>query len=151
MVFDCCQLHQAIETVLLVQVEHPEDQTESGEDTEADAEPPVNTYHIKDDEQQEDGKQAAYEEVKILCLQAVKLHAASDSFVDIIFHNRLYYRKKERRTVAATIRKTQAPNQEPAVFPVSGSPLLNFEYTLIAPISPTMAPAAYINFVAGSK
>ena len=63
----------------------------------------------------------------------------------------LYYRKKERRTVAATMRKTQAPNQLPAVLPVSGSPLLNFEYTLMAPISPTIAPAAYINLVAGSK
>ena len=59
MVFDSCQLHQAIGTVLLVQVEHPEDQPESGEDTEADTEPPVNTNHIEDDEQQEDGKQAA--------------------------------------------------------------------------------------------
>lgn len=127
MVFDSCQLHQAIGTVLLVQVEHPEDQSESGEDTEADTEPPVNTNHIKDDEQQEDGKQAAYKEVQILCLQAVKLHASPDPFVDIVFHNRLYYRKKERRTVAATIRKTQAPNQEPAVFPVSGSPDENLE------------------------
>ena len=127
MVFDSCQLHQAIGTVLLVQVEHPEDQSESGEDTETDTEPPVNTNHIKDDEQQEDGKQAAYKEVQILCLQAVKLHASPDPFVDIVFHNRLYYRKKERRTVAATIRKTQAPNQEPAVFPVSGSPDENLE------------------------
>ena len=100
---------------------------ESGEDTEADTEPPVNTNHIEDDEQQEDGKQAACKEVQILYLQAVKLHATSDSFVDIVFHNRLYYRKKERRTVAATIRKTQAPNQEPAVFPVSGSPDENLE------------------------
>ena len=64
MVFDCCQLHQAIGTVLLVQVEHPEDQPESGEDTEADTEPPVNTNHIEDDEQQEDGKQAACKEVQ---------------------------------------------------------------------------------------
>ena len=94
MVFDCGKLHQAIGTVLLVQVEHPEDQPESGEDTEADADPPVNTYHIEDDEQQEDGKQASYEEIQVLCLQAVKLHAASYSFVDIVFHNRLYYRKK---------------------------------------------------------
>lgn len=127
MVFDCGKLHQAIGTVLLVQVEHPEDQRESGEDTEADADPPVNTYHIEDDEQQEDGKQASYEEIQVLCLQAVKLHAASYSFVDIVFHNRLYYRKKERRTVAATMRKTQAPNQDPAVFPVSGSPEENLE------------------------
>ena len=85
------------------------------------------------------------------CLQAVEFHVAADSLVDIVFHSLLYYRKKERRTVAATMRKTQAPNQLPAVLPVSGSPLLNFEYTLMAPISPTIAPAAYINLVAGSK
>ena len=32
------------------------------------------------------------------------------------------YKKKERRIVAATMRKIQAPNQEAAVFLVSGSP-----------------------------
>lgn len=132
-------------------MEHPEDQPQGGEDTEADTEPPVNTYHIEDDEQQENGKQASHEKVQVLCLQAVELHAPSDPFVDIIFHNHLYYRKKERRTVAATIRNTHAPNQLPAVFPVSGSPDENLEYTFIAPINPTIAPAAYINFVAGSK
>lgn len=58
MVLDCGQLHQAVGTILLVQVEHPEDQRESGEDTETDTEPPVNTYHIEDDEQQENGQQA---------------------------------------------------------------------------------------------
>ena len=151
MALNCGQLHQTVGTILLVQVEHPEDQSESREDTETDTEPPVNTYHIEDDEQQEDGQQASDKEEQVLCLQAVKFHATPDSLVDIVFHNTLYYRKKERRTVAATMRKTQAPNQDPATFPVSGSPLLNFEYTLMAPISPTIAPAAYINFVAGSK
>ena len=151
MVLDCGQLHQAVGTILLVQVEHPEDQRESGEDTETDTEPPVNTYHIEDDEQQENGQQAPDKKVQVLCLQAVEFHVASDSLVDIVFHSLLYYRKKERRTVAAMMRKTQAPNQLPAVLPVSGSPLLNFEYTLMAPISPTIAPAAYINLVAGSK
>lgn len=38
----------------------------------------------------------------------------------------VYYRKKERRMVAATIRKIQAPNHELAVLEVSGSPELNF-------------------------
>jgi hypothetical protein len=62
-----------------------------------------------------------------------------------------YYRKKDLNTVAATIRNTQAPNQLPAVFPVSGSPDENFEYTRMAPIRPQSAPAAYISLVAGSK
>jgi hypothetical protein len=37
----------------------------------------------------------------------------------------LDYKKKERRIVAATIRKIHAPNQLAAVFDVSGSPELN--------------------------
>jgi hypothetical protein len=52
------------------------------------------------------------------------------------------YRKKERRIVTDTIRKIQAPNHEAAVFDVSGSPLENFEYTLMPPIRPTTAPTA---------
>ena len=36
-------------------------------------------------------------------------------------------RKNERKMVAATMRKIQAPNQEAAVFEVSGSPEENFE------------------------
>jgi len=39
----------------------------------------------------------------------------------------LAYKKQERRIVAATMRKMQAPNQEAAVFEVSGSPDENFE------------------------
>lgn len=85
MVLDCGQLHQAVGTILLVQVEHPEDQRESGEDTETDTEPPVNTYHIEDDEQQENGQQAPDKKVQVLCLQAVEFHVASDSLVDIVF------------------------------------------------------------------
>lgn len=108
-------------------MEHPEDQSEGREDTESNTEPPVNTYHIEDDEQQENGKQTSHEEVQVLCLQAVKFDVSSDSLVDIVFHNRLYYKKKERRTVAATIKNTQAPNQLPATLPVSGSPDENFE------------------------
>ena len=61
------------------------------------------------------------------------------------------YKKKERKMVAATIRKIHAPNQEAAVFDVSGSPEENLLYTLIPPIKPTTAPMAYINFVPGSK
>ena len=75
-VLDCGQLHQAVGTILRVQVEHPEDQRESGEDTETDTEPPVNTYHIEDDEQQENGQQAPDKEVQVLCLQAVEFHVA---------------------------------------------------------------------------
>ncbi len=62
-------------------------------------------------------------------VRAPELHALADSLVDSIFHNylhdRLDYKKKERRIVAATIRKIHAPNQLAAVFDVSGSPLEN--------------------------
>ena len=37
----------------------------------------------------------------------------------------IFYRKKERKIVAATMRKIHAPNQEAAVLLVSGSPLEN--------------------------
>ena len=39
----------------------------------------------------------------------------------------IHYLKNERRIVAATMRKIQAPNQEAALFEVSGSPEENFE------------------------
>ena len=59
-------------------------------------------------------------------VRAPELHALADSLVDSIFHNylhdRLDYKKKERRIVAATIRKIHAPNHEAAVLLVSGSP-----------------------------
>ena len=76
-----------------------------------------------------EAKLAAREQEQVLRLQAPELHALADSLVDSIFHNylhdRLDYKKKERRIVAATIRKIHAPNQLAAVFDVSGSPLEN--------------------------
>ena len=96
---------------------------------EADTYPLVDADHVEDDEHHEDGQQAAREDEEVLRLQAPELHALADSLVDSIFHNylhdRLDYKKKERRIVAATIRKIHAPNQLAAVFDVSGSPLEN--------------------------
>src|SRR5690606_2448172 len=54
----------------------------------------------------------------------------------------LYTPKKERITVATTTRNTQLPNQAAAILPVSGSPLFHLLYTLMAPMSPTIAPTA---------
>ncbi len=42
-----------------------------------------------------------------------------------LINKKYSYRKNERKIVAATIKKIQAPNQLAAVFPVSGSPELN--------------------------
>jgi hypothetical protein len=45
----------------------------------------------------------------------------------LIEYSAIVYRKNDLNTVAATIRKIQAPNQLAAVLEVSGSPLENFE------------------------
>lgn len=101
----------------------------SRRNAESDTYPLIDPCHVEDDEHHEDGQQAAREDEEVLRLQAPELHALADSLVDSIFHNylhdRLDYKKKERRIVAATIRKIHAPNQLAAVFDVSGSPLEN--------------------------
>ena len=80
------------------------------------------------------------EDEEVLRLQAPELHALADSLVDSIFHNylhdRLDYKKKERRIVAATIRKIHAPNQLAAVFDVSGSPLESSRSAPLRELSP---------------
>ena len=79
---------------------------------------------IEHDHEDEDSQQASCKEEEILCLQALELHRPTYTFVDFpIRHSG--YRKKERKIVAATIRKIHAPNQEAAVLLVSGSPLEN--------------------------
>ena len=56
-------------------------------------------------------------------VRALKLNRTADALVDGVFsHTLLYYRKNERRMVAATMRKIHAPNQLAAVLEVSGSP-----------------------------
>ena len=56
-------------------------------------------------------------------VRALELYRTADTLVDWVFsHTLLYYRKNERRMVAATMRKIHAPNQLAAVLEVSGSP-----------------------------
>jgi hypothetical protein len=88
----------------------------------------VDADHVHDDKDHEHGKQAAREDEQVLRFKPLKLDAFPNALIYIVFHNRCSiwdYRKKERRIVAATIRKIQAPNQEAAVLDVSGSPALN--------------------------
>ena len=59
-----------------------------------------------------------------------------------LLNSEIVYKKNERKIVAATIKKIQAPNQDAAVLEVSGSPDENLPYTLTPPISPTTAPTA---------
>ena len=88
------------------------------------------------------GEQTAAEDEKVLAFQSLELHVPANPLIDFQVHDPKFYKKKERRIVAATIRKMQAPNHDAAVFDVSGSPLLNFPYTFTPPINPTTAPMA---------
>ena len=84
--------------------------------------PPAKMNRDKQDEQ---GEQSAGEDEQVLAFQPLELRAAADSLVDrILRHNQ---RKNERKIVAATIKKIQAPNQLAAVLEVSGSPEENLE------------------------
>ena len=71
-------------------------------------------------------EQTAAEDEEVLAFQPLELHVPADPLVDFQVHSPLFYRKNERRMVAATIKKMQAPNQEAAVLEVSGSPEENF-------------------------
>ena len=91
--------------------------------TEADTYPLADADHVEDDEEDEEGEQTSTEYEEVLRLQALKLNRTADALVDGVFsHTLLYYRKNERRMVAATMRKIHAPNQLAAVLEVSGSP-----------------------------
>ena len=91
----------------------------------ADTYPLVDACHVHDDKQDEQGEQSAGEYEQVLAFQPLELRAAADSLVDrILRHNQ---RKNERKIVAATIKKMQAPNQLAAVLEVSGSPEENLE------------------------
>ena len=83
----------------------------------------ADSTEIEHDNENEDSQQASCKEEEVLRLQALELHRPTYTFVD--FPTRHCYKKKERRMVAATMRKMHAPNQEAAVLLVSGSPELN--------------------------
>ena len=119
------ELHQSPFTVFRVQTEsRPHEHRGAGE-AETDAHPLVDARHVHDDEHHEQGKQPAGEDEQVLAFQPLELGAAADSLVDrVLRHNQ---RKNERKMVAATIKKMQAPNHEAAVLEVSGSPDENLE------------------------
>ena len=66
--------------------------------------------------------------------RTLELDLLADAFVDAVPGHR--YRKKERSTVAATIKKMQAPNHEDAVLEVSGSPELSSRSVPLLGLSP---------------
>ena len=90
---------------------------------EADTEPLVDADHVEDDEEDEYDEQTSAEDEKVLRFQPLELNRTADPLVDReLCHDARFYRKNERKMVAATIRKMHAPNQLAAVFDVSGSP-----------------------------
>ena len=119
----CSQLHQSVLAVPGVQREGLPYEDGRRCRTEADTYPLADADHVEDDEEDEEGEQTSTEYEEVLRLQALKLNRTADTLVDWVFsHTLLYYRKNERRMVAATMRKIHAPNQLAAVLEVSGSP-----------------------------
>ena len=117
------QLHQSVLAVPGVQCEGLPYEDGRRCRTEADTYPLADADHVEDDEEDEEGEQTSTEYEEVLRLQALKLNRTADALVDGVFsHTLLYYRKNERRMVAATMRKIHAPNQLAAVLEVSGSP-----------------------------
>ncbi len=117
------QLHQSVLAVPGVQCEGLPYEDGRRHRTEADTYPLADADHVEDDEEDEEGEQTSTEYEEVLRLQALKLNRTADALVDGVFsHTLLYYRKNERRMVAATMRKIHAPNQLAAVLEVSGSP-----------------------------
>ena len=83
----------------------------------------AHSAEIENDHENEDGQQPSCKEEEVLRLQTLELYRSAYTFVDFPLSH--CYKKKERRMVAATMRKIHAPNQEAAVLLVSGSPELN--------------------------
>ncbi len=118
--------HQAVFAVPGVQGEGLPHQNGCGDQPESNAEPLVYTRQVHNHKEYEESQQTAHENEQVLRFQPLELNRLSNPPVDWKLCHTLYYRKKERRIVAATIRKIQAPNHEAAVLLVSGSPEENF-------------------------
>ena len=117
------QLHQSVLAVPGVQREGLPYEDGRRCRTEADTYPLADADHVEDDEEDEEGEQTSTEYEEVLRLQTLELNRTADALVDGVFsHTLLYYRKNERRMVAATMKKIHAPNQLAAVLEVSGSP-----------------------------
>ena len=122
----CLHFHQAVFAVFGVQGESLPHQNRCGDQPEDDAEPLVHTDHVHNHKEYKESQQPAHEDEQVLTFKPFELNRLSNPAIDWKLCHTLYYRKKERRIVAATIRKIQAPNHEAAVLLVSGSPEENF-------------------------
>lgn len=118
------ELHQSVRTVLAVQVKGEGHERRSQHYSQSDANCRGYARQVHRHEEDEHPQQPSGEDEQILGAQALELDLLADALIDVVPGHR--YKKKERSTVAATIKKMQAPNHEAAVLEVSGSPELNF-------------------------
>lgn len=118
------KFHQSPASVFPIETKRSGDDRRCRDDTDPETYTLCRTGQIEDDDQQKSSEQSACEQKQVSGGQSPELHFTADAPVDFVFHS--FYRKKERKTVALTIRKMQAPNQLAAVLLVSGSPDENF-------------------------
>ncbi|EOS16615.1 hypothetical protein C802_00294 [Phocaeicola sartorii] len=119
------QFHESELAVAGVEPERAPDKRRGGYSSEPYAHPLVYAGHVHHHENHEQREKSAGEDEQVPAFEALEFRAASYPLVYLVFRHG--QRKNERRIVAATIRKMQAPNQEAAVLEVSGSPDENFE------------------------
>lgn len=119
------QFHESELAVAGVEPERAPDKSRGGYSSEPYAHPLVYAGHVHHHENHEQREKSAGEDEQVLAFETLEFRAASYPLVYLVFRHD--QRKNERRMVAATIRKMQAPNQEAAVLEVSGSPDENFE------------------------
>ena len=86
----------------------------------AEAEQLADAKEVEHDHHDEGRQQASCKEGEVLRFQPLNSTVRPTPL--LISQLAMAYKKKERRIVAATMRKIQAPNQEAAVLLVSGSP-----------------------------
>ena len=91
MLFYSHEFHQAMFPVFFIQVKGQPNQYRSSDYTEPYANPLVYAYHIYNDKNHEDGKQASGEYEKVLGFQAFELHTFTYPFIDIKLHNFFRY------------------------------------------------------------
>ena len=128
------EFHQPVRTVAAVQVEGESYESRTEHQPHRDTYRRGNAQKVHRYEEDEYPEQPPGEDEEILSAQALELDLLADAFVDAVPSYR--YRKKERSTVAATIKKMQAPNHEDAVFDVSGSPELSSRSATLLGLSP---------------
>ena len=78
------EFHKPPFAVLRIHSECCPDKHRSGNDTETDADPLVDTHHVHDDEHHEQGEQPAREDEQVLALEPFELRAAAYPLVDRI-------------------------------------------------------------------